>query len=45
MDIAVDRVWLWSGWVFAEEECTDSGEDKTEREAAVGVSILVLKLA
>lgn len=39
MDVAVDGVWLWSGWVFAEKECADGGEDETEREAAVRVSI------
>jgi hypothetical protein len=39
IDVAVDGVWLRSGWVFAEEERADGGEDKTEREAAVGVSI------
>lgn len=38
MDDAVDGVWLWSGWVFAEEECANGGEDEAKREAAVGVS-------
>lgn len=45
VNVAVDGVWLWSGWVFAEEVRADGGEDETEREAAVGVSIPVFKLA
>lgn len=44
MDVAVDGVWLRSGWVFAEEERADGGEDETECEATMGVSINI-KLA
>lgn len=45
VDVAVDGVWLRSGWVFTEEERADGGENETEREAAVGMSIPVLELA
>lgn len=42
MDIASYRVRLGRGRVLGEEESADGGEDETESEAAMCVSILML---